>query len=172
MLIACADADQLLLSRLAQRAQELMVRTALGASRARLVQQLITECCLLTLTATAAGLGVANWAAQLVSLAQPAPYPASGIPFSIGAAGLRAERRFLLDYCSASCPPRSWAVCCWSRCSAQPAWLHGGGAGRMRAVLIAMQAALAVVLVAGSVTMGRSFLKLLGIDWDTTPITW
>ena len=166
LLIACANVAQLLLSRLAERRQELMVRTALGASRARLVQQLITECSLLTLAATAAGLGVANWAARLVSRAQPASLSTQQytildwrvLAFAVGTALLTG---LLFGVLPASLMGRMLPT---ADVVHSQSGVHGTGAGRMRWVLVAMQAALAVVLVAGSVSMGRSFLKLLGID--------
>jgi predicted permease len=71
LLIACANVANLLLTRITERRKELVLRTALGASRTRLVQQLITESILLTGLSAVAGLFVAEWAVRLATAAQP-----------------------------------------------------------------------------------------------------
>ena len=109
---------------------------------------------------------MARWTARLVSIALPAQ--------------LAAQQYSVLD----------WRVVTFAAClvvltgvvfGVLPAWLVGRmqptpdafrsqtgapglGPGRMRAALIALQAALAVALVAASVTLGRSFMKLVGTD--------
>ena len=86
LLIACANVANLLLTRTSERRSELVIRAALGASRARLVQQLMSESVLLIFVAATAGLAVAYWAAKLATLVQPAAARlASSTPFSIGA---------------------------------------------------------------------------------------
>ena len=60
------------MARTADRATELSIRSALGASRARLSQQLLTECVLLSLAACFAGLFVAFWTASIAAKVQPA----------------------------------------------------------------------------------------------------
>jgi len=166
LLVACANVANLLLTRVADRRQELMIRAALGASRARLAQQLITESVVLTLVAASAGLVVARWASGLATAVQPAQ--------------VSAQDYLILD----------WRVLGFAVCLAvvtglvfgvfpalvmarlQPApdlgrtrpGADGSRAGRLRGVLIAVQVCLTLILVAGAVATSRSFVGLLRKD--------
>ena len=163
LLMACASIANLLLGRTAARSHELTIRTALGASRARLIQQLLTESVMLSAAAAVIGLLIANWAAGIATSAQPAQL--AGQSYTIldwRVLGFTAVLSLVTGVVFGVGP-----ALCMAR-------VGTGALGRTttssvraattRQALIAVQVALSIVLFTGSVALGRAFVALLRTD--------
>jgi putative ABC transport system permease protein len=174
LLIACANLANLTLARTALRYREIGVRLALGATRGGIVAQLASEALVLSLAGAVLGLLVAHWAIRLMLTLKPDDIQRPElIAMNVPVFGFAACAALLTTILIGLIP---------SLCSSRPdlsAMLKGGGWGttagraRSRQFLIAIEVALALMLVTGAGLMIRSFREVVatGVGFDTTHLT-
>lgn len=167
LLIACVNVANLLLSRGAARQRELAVRSALGAGRARLARQLMTECMVLSLTGGGLGM-LLSWAAvRVLARLDPGNIPrldgvtVAGAPlFFTVVISLLAGLAFGLApalYQSRSAPGGALR-------SGGRANTAGAGHRRFRAVLVVVEVAMAFTVLVLAGLLARSFSALNRVD--------
>ena len=167
LLIACANIANLLLARSAARAGEMAIRLSIGASRARLIGQLLTESLLLAVLGGMAGLVVARWTLALVTSLLP-PEVQHTITFSMSGTvilfgiGLTFATGLLFGLFPALHSTRPDLVSALKNQAGQPSGAKG--ATRVRLLLATSQIALAMMLLASSGFFVKSLLNISRVD--------
>jgi putative ABC transport system permease protein len=167
LLVACANVANLLLARGSARHGELSVRAALGAGRARLVRQLVTEAVVLGIAGGVLGLGLAYWGTEALIAAKPADLPRldeigldlTVVLFTLGASILTGLIFGMVPALQATNDHLLRGL--------QESGRAGGGgrrAHRMRSALVVAEMALAVILLTGSGLLIRSFIELTRVN--------
>jgi predicted permease len=172
LLIACANMANLLLAKATSRVREIAIRAAVGASRGRIIRQLITESLLLSLIAGAAGVILAIWGADaLVSLA-PQNLPRLGeTVIDDRVLGFTFAMSVLASLIFGLAPALSASRVDLNHSLKQGGTraVVGGGAGKLRNVLVVAEVALSVVLLAGAGLLIKSFAALHNVTLGFRP---
>jgi putative ABC transport system permease protein len=172
LLLACANVSALLLARAAARQREIAVRLALGASRARLVRQLLAEAVFIAVAGGLAGTLLAVWGLHALLALVPAQIPRLEdaaidprvLAFALVLTAVSAIASGLVPALLASRSTLTDVLAEGSR-SAGP----GTRQVRARAVLVATEAAAALVLLAGAGLLTRTFQNLRSVELGFDP---
>jgi predicted permease len=166
LLIACANLANLMLGRTAARRRELAIRRALGAGRARIVRQIVTESLVLALVGTVLGSFLAYWATGFViglggdsiPRAEAVALDARVLAFALALATLAALLSGLLPALHASGARATEHLREGGRQGGS------GGSRRTRSALVAAEVALALVLLVGAGLLVRTLVSMQRVD--------
>ena len=163
LLIACANAANLMLTRAAARRTEIVVRTALGAGRWHLLRLALAESSLLTIAACSLGVMTSYWAINAIVALAPADVPrldeiGISVRVLLFALAVAATTAFVCGLVP--------ATQLWSARLERTVRAHGGGGRtpRVGSMLVMAQTGLAVMLLVASGLLIRSFGALLKVD--------
>jgi len=171
LLIACANVANLLLASAATRQKEMAIRTALGASRLRVIRQLLTESLMLAFAGGAMGLLLAIWGVALITKLLPHDFPRlAEINLDWRVLGFTLVASVLTGILFGLAPALQI-----SKTDVQESLKESGrGASssrrhnRLRNLLIVGEVALSVVLLVGAGLLFRSFLQLEAVHTGFT----
>ncbi|HEX9700788.1 MAG TPA: ABC transporter permease [Acidobacteriota bacterium] len=168
LLIGCANVANLLIARAAQRGHEVVIRAALGASRRRLIRQLLVESLPLGLLGGAAAIIMTRWSAAALADAILAANPPQYWDFSVRP----SVYAFIVLLSLATSVLFGLAPALHLTRAGIARSLTDGGRGtsgrqtrRLTGALVVVQLALAMVLLAGAGVMIRSNRNIQGVDW-------
>jgi len=172
LLIACANIANLLLARGSSRQKEIALRAALGASRFRIVRQLLTESMVLSVVGGAFGLLLSFWLTKLLIAISPANSPrfdeiqpdARVFVFTIGLTIVTCLVFGLAPALQASRSDQSEALKEGSRGNA-----GGARSNRIRSGLMVAEIAMSFMLLVGAGLLIKSFLHLRAVTPGFTP---
>jgi len=169
LLIACVNVANLLTASGAMRQREFAIRSALGASRARAIRQLLTESSLLAVAGGLGGILVAIWTSSL--LLKVLPDNLRAVPF-------RSLNEITIDF---KVLAFTWVITCltgvlfglapallFSRRNANESLQEGsrgttGGGAKLRQALVVIEVALALIVLTGAGLMVQSMMRLLNV---------
>ena len=171
LLIACANVCALLLARAVAREREMALRLALGASRTRLVRQLLSEGALIAVSAGGLGVLLASSTLEALVAQAPAEVPrlhdvaldGRVLAFALLLTSLTALGAGLVPALLASRPSLTEALSETSRLAGHPRYRRARGA------LVAGEVALALVLLSSAGLLARTFQNLRRVDLGFEP---
>jgi len=172
LLIACANVANLLLARSSGRTREIAIRAALGATRMRIVRQLVTESLVLATTGATLGIAVASWSLRGVLQLYPSNLPRAQevtidyrvLLFTAGLAVMTGILFGLVPALQASKPNLTEAMRDGGRTTTA-----GAGHNRLRSALVIVETALGVMLLVGAGLLLRSLQRLSRVDLGFNP---